>query len=82
MRNRFVLPIVLFAFAWFEAEAQTWLTRGPYLQELTPDGVTVVFEHGIPSVSWIEIREKGQTETTKYFQTVNGRVKTYSQILS
>ena len=82
MRNRFVLPIVLFAFALFEAEAQTWLTRGPYLQELTPDGVTVVFEHGIPSVSWIEIREKGQTETTKYFQTVNGRVKTYSQILS
>ena len=30
------------------ALAQQWLTAGPYLQELTSDGVTVVFEHGIP----------------------------------
>jgi len=33
-------------------------------------------------LSWIEIREKGSTETTKYFQTINGRVKAYSQVLT
>lgn len=82
MKNRHILFCVLLALTLLQAKAQTWLTRGPYLQELTTDGVTVVFEHGIPSVSWIEIREKGHTETTKYFQTVNGRVKAYSQILS
>ena len=82
MRNRRLLFSMLFAFTLLKAGAQTWLTAGPYLQELTPDGVTVVFEHGIPSVSWIEIREKGKTEITKYFQIVNGRVKAYSQILT
>ena len=82
MYKRCLLINVAFALAVLHAEAQNWLTRGPYLQELTPDGVTVVFEHAVPSVSWIEIREKGQTEATKYFQTVNGRVKSYSQILS
>ena len=82
MYKRCLLINVAFALAVVHAEAQNWLTRGPYLQELTPDGVTVVFEHAVPSVSWIEIREKGQTEATKYFQTVNGRVKSYSQILS
>ncbi|MCR4920751.1 MAG: metallophosphoesterase [Bacteroidaceae bacterium] len=82
MYKRYLLLSAALIFGLWRADAQSWLTRGPYLQELTTDGVTVVFEHGIPSVSWIEIREKGQTETTKYFQTVNGRVKAYSQILS
>ncbi len=81
MKSRYLITIVAFALSLCSLHAQTWLTRGPYLQELTPDGVTVVFEHGIPSVSWIELREKGQTETTSYFQTVNGRVKAYSSIL-
>ena len=81
MNSKRFLLFGAFLFSLCQAYAQTWLTRGPYLQELTPDGVTVVFEHGIPSVSWIELREKGQTETTSYFQTVNGRVKAYSSIL-
>ena len=71
MRNRQLLFSMLFALTLLKAGAQTWLTTGPYLQELTPDGVTVVFEHGIPSVSWIEVREKGKTEITNYFQIVN-----------
>lgn len=82
MRNRRIIFSIVFALCLLQARAQSWLTAGPYLQELTPDGVTVVFEHGIPSVSWIEVREKGSTETTSYFQTVNGRVKAYSQILT
>ena len=82
MRNRKFVFSIVFALCLLQARAQTWLTAGPYLQELTPDGVTVVFEHGIPSVSWIEVREKGATETSTFFQTVNGRVKAYSQILT
>lgn len=82
MKDRRIIFSIVFALCLLQARAQTWLTAGPYLQELTPDGVTVVFEHGLPSVSWIEIREKGTTETTKFFQTVNGRVKAYSQILT
>lgn len=61
--------------------AQTWLTAGPYLQELTDDGVTVVFEHAVPSLSWIEVREKGSTESRNYYQTVDGQIQVRRQIL-
>ena len=80
MRLHRLICSVLLTLCLLQTRAQ-WLTVGPYLQELTGDGVTVVFEHGTPSVSWIEVREKGSTEITKYFQTVNGRVKVYSQVL-
>lgn len=79
--NRFIFGVV-FALCLITAKAQTWLTVGPYLQELTTDGVTVVFEHSVPSVSWIEVREKGGIEVTQHFQTVNGRVKAFSQVLA
>lgn len=59
-----------------------WMTAGPYLQELTTDGVTVVFEHQTPSLSWLEVREKGSSDVTKYYETKNGRVKAYSKILA
>lgn len=62
--------------------AAQWMTAGPYLQELTTDGVTVVFEHQTPSLSWIEVREKGTTDAVSYYQTKNGRVKAYSNILA
>lgn len=78
--KRFILCAVLaVCLTW--ARAQSWMTVGPYLQELTTDGVTVVFEHDIPSISWLEVREKGSTEVKEFYQTVNGRVKAYSQIL-
>jgi len=81
MRNKRLFLGVALVWCLLPVWAQEWLTLGPYLQELTTDGVTVVFEHGIPSVSWIEVREKGSTEAVQYFQTVNGRVKAYGQIL-
>lgn len=62
--------------------AAQWMTAGPYLQELTTDGVTVVFEHQTPSLSWIEVREKGSNDFEKYYETKNGRVKAYSKILA
>ena len=61
--------------------AQTWLKAGPYLQELTTDGVTVVFEHAVPSLSWIEIREEGSSEATNYYQTIDGQIQVQRQIL-
>ncbi len=82
MRNKRLFFSIMLTLCLLQAMAQSWMTIGPYLQELTTDGVTVVFEHGIPSVSWIEVREKGSTEVTSYYQTVNGRIKAYSQILS
>lgn len=82
MRNKRLFFSIMLTLCLLQAMAQSWMTVGPYLQELTTDGVTVVFEHGIPSVSWIEVREKGSTEVTSYYQTVNGRIKAYSQILS
>lgn len=62
--------------------AQTWLKAGPYLQELTNDAVTVVFEHGTPSLSWIEVREKGSTEAKSYYQVVDGQIQIQRQIMS
>ena len=82
MRNKRLFFIVVLTLFLSHVRAQEWMTVGPYLQELTTDGVTVVYEHGIPSVSWIEVREKGSSEITEYYQTVNGRVKAYSQILN
>ena len=82
MRNKRIFFSIMLTLCLLQVMAQSWMTVGPYLQELTTDGVTVVFEHGIPSVSWIEVREKGSTEVTSYYQTVNGRIKAYSQILS
>ncbi len=82
MRNKRLFIIVVLTLFLSHVRAQEWMTVGPYLQELTTDGVTVVYEHGIPSVSWIEVREKGSSEITEYYQTVNGRVKAYSQILN
>ncbi len=82
MRNKRLFFSIMLTLCLLQAMAQSWMTVGPYLQELTTDGVTVVFEHGIPSVSWIEVREKGSADVTSYYQTVNGRIKAYSQILS
>lgn len=82
MRNKRLFFIVVLTLFLSHVRAQEWMTVGPYLQELTTDGVTVVYEHGIPSVSWIEVREKGSSEIMEYYQTVNGRVKAYSQILN
>ncbi|MBR3433998.1 MAG: metallophosphoesterase [Bacteroidaceae bacterium] len=81
MGNKRLILCAVLAVCLTWARAQSWVTVGPYLQELTTDGVTVVFEHDIPSISWLEVREKGSTEVKEFYQTVNGRVKAYSQIL-
>ena len=60
---------ITFGLLWFflsAAQAQEWLKAGPYLQELTEDGVTIVFENTIKPFSWVELRRIGSTSVTKY----------------
>ncbi len=79
--NRTLLQVLFLLSASLGMHAQTWMTAGPYLQELTNDAVTVVFEHGIPTVSWIEVREKGSTEAQSFYQVIDGQIQIQRQIL-
>ena len=80
-RLRIALSTLLLASA-SVAWSQSWLTGGPYLQEVTPSAATVVFTHSIPSLSWIEVREKGQTDSQAFYQTEHGQIKAYRQIMA
>lgn len=61
--------------------AQDWLKAGPYLQELSSDGVTVVFENSIPSFSWVEVRLKGGAPTgIPYYEDRDGQHQIYSEV--
>lgn len=84
-RHPYALRIALLsALCWWTTAAwcQNWLSGGPYLQEVTPCAATVVFCHAIPSLSWIEVREKGQTESKAFYQTEHGQIKAYRQIIT
>lgn len=61
--------------------AQDWLKAGPYLQELSSDGVTVVFENSIKSFSWVEMKLKGSTANSeKYYDDRDGQHQIYSEV--
>jgi predicted phosphodiesterase len=80
-----VLRYFLFAFfaflvPAFVLPANTCFRGGPYLQELVPDGVTVVFENTLPTFSWVELRRKGQTSVTRFYQDVEGQHQAYDYI--
>ena len=68
-----LLPVTLQA-------ADTCFRGGPYLQELSPDGVTVVFENTVPTFSWVEIRRKGSSSFSMYYQEVEGQHQAYDYI--
>ena len=42
------------------------ITYGPYLQNLTSDGVIISFATNYASMSHIEVREKGSTQVSHY----------------
>lgn len=61
------------------------ITHGPYLCDMTHDGVTVVWTTDKPALSWVEIAPNdGQsfymTERPKYFDTRNGRKAAYKKL--
>lgn len=60
--------------------ATTCFRGSPYLQELSHNGVTVVFENTVPTFAWVELRKKGQTSATKYYQEVEGQHQVYDYI--
>ncbi len=68
-----LMPVNLFA-------DNTCFRGGPYLQELTHDGVTVVFENSVPTFAWVELCKKGQALVTKYYQEVEGQHQIYDYI--
>lgn len=60
--------------------ANTCFRAGPYLQELGATGVTVVFENTEPTFAWVELRRKGISTSTKYYQDVEGQHQIYNSI--
>ena len=68
----FVLSGLLFSLA---AAAQDFkITHGPYLCDMTRDGVTVVWTTSKPALSWVEVApDDGRSfyaqEHTRYYQT-------------
>lgn len=72
-----LMPLVLGG----NACAQDWLKAGPYLQELSSDGVTVVFENSIKSFSWVELKAKGSNSAgVKYYEDRDGQHQIYSDM--
>ncbi len=54
------------------------ITHGPYLCDMSTDGVTVVWTTDKPALSWVELAPDGKDsfyakEQDKYFDTVSGR---------
>ncbi len=64
------------------AQAQDWLKAGPYLQELSEDGVTVVFENNIKPFSWVELKKKGTAAVSKYYDDRDGQHQIYSEVVA
>jgi len=78
-----LLSLLVFLMALMPVElcaAITCFRCGPYLQELTHDGVTVVFENSVPTFAWVELCKKDQTAVTKYYQEVEGQHQIYDNI--
>lgn len=60
--------------------ANTCFRTGPYLQELTPTHVTIVYENNVPSFSWVEVQKVGSKNIKKYFADALGKHRIYNQI--
>jgi acid phosphatase type 7 len=64
-----------------DAQAQVGLTRGPYLQEATPSGITVVWQTDRPTVPTLEYRaEDGPPDAP--WHIVGGSERSRSHVIS
>lgn len=66
------------AFAWTAVAQELRITHGPYLCDMTHDGVTVVWTTSKPALSWVEASPADSLNApalrqTRYYQTVAGR---------
>ena len=74
------LVVSVMAFLPLNLSADTSFRGLPYLQELSHNGVTVVFENTVSTFAWVELRKKGQTTATKYYQDIEGQHQAYDYI--
>ncbi len=81
-KYRLFITLGLLWFFLSAAQAQEWLKAGPYLQELSEDGVTIVFENTIKPFSWVELRRIGSTSVTKYYDDRDGQHQIYSEVIA
>lgn len=81
-KYRLFITLGLLWFFLSAAQAQEWLKAGPYLQELSEDGVTIVFENTIKPFSWVELRKPGSTSVTKYYDDRDGQHQIYSEVIA
>lgn len=66
------------AFAWTAVAQELRITHGPYLCDMTHDGVTVVWTTSKPALSWVEASPADSLNApalkqARYYQTVAGR---------
>ena len=66
------------AFAWTAVAQELRITHGPYLCNMTHDGVTVVWTTSKPALSWVEASPADSLNApalrqARYYQTVAGR---------
>lgn len=78
-----ILGLIVLAISYImpaDVLAETCFRAGPYLQELGPNGVTVVFENTQPTFAWVEVRAKGMVLGQKFYQDVKGQHQVYNTI--
>jgi len=61
------------------------ITHGPYLCDMTPDGVTVVWTTNKPALSWVELAPDNKksfynSEHSKFYETLAGRRLAYKTL--
>lgn len=73
---------LVISFLALSTEAATCFRAGPYLQELTPNSVCIVYENTLPTFSWVEVRKKGSNDAKKYYSDTLGKHQIYNQIVA
>lgn len=85
--NRNVLKLIVLSLVLpLAIQAQDFkITHGPYLCDMTSDGVTVVWTTNKPALSWVELAPDNgksfyEAERPKYYETVAGRKLAYKTL--
>lgn len=83
--NRVLLSFVISCFL-IKASAQSSFTvnHGPYLQEVTQDGASIVFTTSQKAFSWIELKQHDapEKETVKHFNSKDGLKEAWNTFCS
>lgn len=72
MKKSFLILLLGLVSSAASAQNTFSIDHGPYLQEVTPQGATFVFNTSAPSFSNIELREAGSEASTYYYHSEHG----------